>query len=192
MGIGLGGRRVEKHHEKIEAEVGRKLRKASQMLFFRRHRLPGVKGWELKRSLGKGYMKIIELLNSELEKIGMEVKIVFEKETSLKTPSEEDLSRARFYVVLKEPLVEKATGQRIDDLAALAASVAYIISRQGKVSRQELEDLLREKFPKWKVEVNLDRFIRQGYLGQEEDIVYLGWRARAEIDKKTLMRLLLS
>lgn len=183
---------MEERHEKIEAEVGRKLKKASQMLFFRRHRLPGVKGWELKKSLGKGYMKIIELLNSELEKMGMEIKIVFEKETPLKTPSEEDLSRARFYVVLKEPLVEKATGQRIDDLAALAASVAYIISRQGKVSRQELEDLLREKFPKWKVEVNLDRFIRQGYLGQEEDIIFLGWRARAEIDKKTLMELLLS
>lgn len=177
--------------ERAEVDVSRKLKKAGQMLFFRRHRLPGVKGWELKQALGKGYMHIIDLLNAELENLGMEVKIVFERGEVSRHPGEEDLRRARFYVVLKEPVVEKATGRRIDDLAALAASIAYITSRQGKVPRKDLEELLREKFPKWKVEMNLDRFIRQGYLGQEEDVLYLGWRTRAEIDREALMGLLL-
>jgi hypothetical protein len=142
-----------------------------------------VKGWELKKSLGKDYMKIIEVLNAQLDKIGMEVKIAFERDR--------DLGKARFYVVLKEPLIEKASKERIDDLAALSAAIAYITARHDKAPRREVEQILKEKFPKWKVELNLDKFIKKGYLDQDEDILKIGWRTKIEVDRKELMRLLL-
>lgn len=173
-----------------EVEIEWKLQRAAQMLFFRRHLVPGVKGWELKRALGKGYMKIVELLNDELEKLGMEVKIVFRSESAPRTDKE--LRRARFFVVMKDPRVEKATGQRVDDLAILAASIAYIHSRQGKVPRGEVEELLREKFPGWKVDRNLDKFIKQGYLYEDEDILGIGWRTRAEVDREALLGYILA
>jgi hypothetical protein len=85
------------------------------------------------------------------------------------------------------------SGWRIDDLAVLAASIALITSRQGRAPRSDIEQILREKFPKWRVDINLDRFIRIGYLSKDEhDMLYIGWRSRAEIDQKTLMELLLA
>lgn len=175
----------EKPDEDIH-EPARKLKRASQMLFIRRHRVPGVKGWELKKALGRNYMKIIEYLNDELDDLGMEVKIVQE--------DVEDVNHARFVVRLKSSEhVEGTSGLRIDDLAALAVCLSFITSRQGKVSRNEIEELLRSKFPKWKVDMNIDRYIRKGYLAQDkEDMLYIGWRTRAEIDQKTMMELVLS
>ncbi|MEM2851145.1 MAG: hypothetical protein QXW18_05000 [Candidatus Bathyarchaeia archaeon] len=173
----------------------RKVKKAAQMLLFQRHKIPGVKGWELKRALGREYLNIIELLNTELEKLGLQVKIVYEELETPKTPSEEQLDKARFFVTLKTPLtVTEATmsGWRIDDVAILAVTVAYIISKQGKASRKEVIQILKEKFPQWKIEFNLDRYIRRGYLSQDEnEILYLDWRARAEIDPKALLNLIL-
>jgi hypothetical protein len=173
----------------------RKMKKAAQMLLFQRHRIPGVKGWELKRALGKEYMNIIELLNTELEKLGLQVKIVYEELETPKRPSEEQLDKARFFVTLKTPLTAtEATmsGWRIDDVAALAVTVAYIISKQGKAPRKEVVQILKEKFPQWKIEFNLDRYIRRGYLSQDEnEMLYLDWRARAEIDPKALLNLIL-
>ncbi|MBS7643857.1 hypothetical protein KEJ26_04720, partial [Candidatus Bathyarchaeota archaeon] len=150
----------------------RKVKKAAQMLLFQRHKIPGVKGWELKRALGREYLNIIELLNTELEKLGLQVKIVYEELETPKTPSEEQLDKARFFVTLKTPLtVTEATmsGWRIDDVAILAVTVAYIISKQGKASRKEVIQILKEKFPQWKIEFNLDRYIRRGYLSQDEN-----------------------
>ncbi|MEM2465909.1 MAG: hypothetical protein QXZ47_01230, partial [Candidatus Bathyarchaeia archaeon] len=82
---------------------------------------------------------------------------------------------------------------RIDDLAGLAITIAYIISKKGKAPRKEVEELLREKLPSWKVGLNIDLYIRYGYLTQDEnEQLYLGWRTRAEVDQKALIDLILS
>lgn len=180
-----------------EAEVQRKLKKASQLLLLQRHRSPGVKGWELKRALGKEYLKIIDVLRSELDRLGLEVKIVYDGSgKKAQEASSEDTDRARFFVVMKGPLSQSemvSSGWRIDDVAVLAATIAYINSRQGKAPRKQVEELLREKFPHWKVDMNLDRFVRRGYLLEgEDDMLYIGWRTRAEIDQKTLTNLILA
>jgi len=179
-----------------EAEISRKLKRASQLLFFQRHRKPGLRGWELKKALGKDFMSIIDVLNSELDKLNLQVKAVFEDVEVTDKPSEEQLDRARFFITIKNPLTVSdiiASGLRIDDIAALASTIALIISRQGKAPRSDVEQILREKFPKWRVDMNLDRFIRNGYLLKDENnVLYIGWRARAEIDQKVLMELLLA
>jgi hypothetical protein len=179
-----------------EKEISRKLKRASQLLFFQRHRKLGLRGWELKKALGKDFMSIIDLLNSELDKLNLQVKVVFEDVEVTEKPSEEQLDKARFFITIKNPLAVSdiiASGWRIDDIAALAATIALIISRQGKAPKSDVEQILREKFPKWKVDMNLDRFIRTGYLSKDDnDILYIGWRARAEIDQRMLMELLLA
>lgn len=183
-----------------EAEVERKLKRASQLLLLQRHRSPGVKGWELKRALGRDYVKIVEVLRSRLAELGLDVKVVYEGSVKGEEASGEDADRARFFVVLKGPLSHSdvvSSGWRIDDVAVLAAAIAHINSKQGKAPRKQVEELLREKFPRWKVDVNLTRFIRRGYLlegegGDEEGMLYIGWRTRAEIDQKTLMNLILA
>jgi len=179
-----------------EAEISRKLKRASQLLFFQRHRKPGLRGWELKKALGKDFMSIIDVLNSELDKLNLQVKAVFEDVEVTDKPSEEQLDRARFFITIKNPLTVSdiiASGLRIDDIAALASTIALIISRQGKAPRSDVEQILREKFPKWRVDMNLDRFIRNGYLLEDENnVLYIGWRARAEIDQKVLIELLLA
>jgi hypothetical protein len=84
-------------------------------------------------------------------------------------------------------------GWRIDDLAGLATTIAYVISKRGKAPRKEIEELLRDKLPGWKVGFNIDRYIRYGYLTQDESgQLYLDWRTRAEVDEKALIDLILS
>ncbi len=84
-------------------------------------------------------------------------------------------------------------GWRIDDLAGLAITISYIISKRGKAPRKEVEELLRDKLPGWKVGVNIDRYIRYGYITQDEnEQLYLDWRTRTEVDQKALVDLLLS
>lgn len=177
-----------------EAEVSRKVGRAFQMLVLQKHRYPGVKGWELRKVLGRDYMKYIEILNTEIARLGLAVKTVFE-EVEERQPESERLDTARFFVVFKDSLSGSEVGTlglRIDDIAVLAASIAYMSPRQGKVKRRDLEEILREKFPKWKVQLNLDRFIRRGYLLEKDDMLLIGWRTRAEIDQKTLLSLILS
>jgi hypothetical protein len=174
----------------------RKVKRAAKILFYKRHRQPGVKGWELSKSLGKNYLKIIDLLNRQLEKLDLQVKAVYEAGEEPENPTDEELKRARFYITLKEPLSSSdllLSGWRVDDVAALTVAVAHIISKQGKAPRKEVEEILREKFPKWRVDYNLNRFLRNGYLSQDDDgFLYLNWRARAEIDQKTLLKLVLA
>jgi hypothetical protein len=173
----------------------RKLKRATHLLFYRRHRKPGVKGWELRKRLGSDYPKVLGLLDSYLEKLDLQVKIVFEAETPEK-PTLEQLDRARFFITLRGGLTPKETkmsGWRIDDIAGLAMTISCIISKKGKASREEVEDLLRDKLPGWRVDLNIDRYIRAGYLAQDENRqLYLDWRTRAEVDEKALVALLLA
>jgi hypothetical protein len=172
----------------------RRVKRAAKILFYRRHRQPGVKGWELRRALGKEYVTIVDLLNQQLASVGLEVSTVYEGSERPENPTSEQLDRARFYVTVKDPMAAAdlvLSGWRVDDVAALVATVSYIISKQGKAARKDIEQLLREKFPKWRVERNLNRYIRQGYLSEVDDVLYLDWRARAEIDQKTLIKLVI-
>ena len=167
------------------------------MLFYRRHQKPGVKGWELHRALGADYPKVLDILDDYLKSLDLQVKTVFEEE---KTPSGksslEELDKARFYVTLRGELTPKETkmiGWRIDDLAGLAVAIAYIISKKGQAPRKDVEELLSEKLLGWKVGLNIDRYIRYGYLQQDDnEQLYLDWRTRVEVDEKALVDLLLS
>ena len=181
--------------------IGRKrrysmmLRRAAQLIFYKRHVEPGVKGWELRRRLGSDYPKVIRLLDERLRERGLTVKIVFEDGSGSENPTIEQLDKARFYVTLREELTledAKMIGWRIDDLAALAVTLAYIISKGGKAPRREVEDLLKVKIPGWRVEMNLNRYLKSGYIIEDEkEMLYLGWRTRAEVDEKKLIDLLL-
>lgn len=179
-----------------KAHYAVKMRKAAQLLFYKRHYVPGARGWELKRKVGSDYIKVINLLNEYLAKIGLAVKVVFEEEASPpENPSIEHYDRARFYITLRDEVSAedvKTMGWRIDDLAALCASIAFVISKGGKVPRKELEDLLKVKMPEWRVEASINKFTRMGYLLEDENgLIYIGWRTRAEIDQKRLIDLLL-
>lgn len=189
---------MERGKKSVErkAYYASKIRKAAQLLLYKRHLVPGVKGWELRKRLGSDYPKVIDLLNEYLEKIGLTVKTVFEEEINPpEKPTIEQYDKARFYVTLRDDLTieeAKLVGWRIDDLAALCASIAYIISRGGKAQKKELEDLLKAKIPEWRVEINLNKFLRLGYLTEDDNgQIYLGWRTRAEVDQKKLIDLLL-
>ncbi len=177
--------------EEARTRTERKVKRAAQLLFFWRHRIPGVKGWELKKAVGDDYLEVLGVLDSVLDRFGMEVKRISE-EGEERGEEEEKTERDRFMIVLKDPVIEKASGERIDDVAMLAATLAYIISKQGKAPRKAVEDFLSEKFPKQRVFFALDRYIRQGYVGEDETVLYIGWRTRAEVDRKSLVDLILS
>jgi len=174
----------------------RKLKRATHLLFYRRHRKPGVKGWELRKRLGSDYPKVLGLLESYLEKLDLQVKTVFEGKKPSGKPTLEQLDRARFFITLRGGLTPKETklsGWRIDDIAGLAIGIAFIISKKGRAPRDEVEDLLRDKLPGWRVDINMDRYIRAGYLAEDENKqLYLDWRTRAEVDEKALVDLLLT
>ena len=172
-----------------------KVKRATHLLFFRRHRKPGVKGWELRKRLGSDYPKVLGVLDTFLEKLDLQVKTVFETETQKEKPSLEDFDKARFYITLRGGLTPKETkmmGWRIDDIAGLAMTISSIISKKGKASRDEIEQLLRDKLPGWRVDINIDRYIRSGYIAEDENRqLYIDWRTRAEIDESALIKLLL-
>jgi hypothetical protein len=173
-----------------------KVKLATHMLFYRRHQKPGVKGWELRKALGSDYPKVIDVLDDFLKPLDLQVKTIFEEEKTPEKPSLDDLDKARFYVTLRGTLQTKEAkmiGWRIDDLAGLATTIGFIISKKGQASRKDAEELLAEKIPGWKVGLNIDRFIRYGYLQQDENAqLYLDWRTRAEVDQKTLIQMLLN
>ncbi|MFQ6064889.1 MAG: hypothetical protein ACE5L6_05370 [Candidatus Bathyarchaeia archaeon] len=178
-----------------KAYYTRQIKRATHLLFYRHHRKPGVKGWELRRRLGSDYPKVLDVLDRHLETLDLQVKTVFDGEKPAGTPTLEQLNKARFYITLRGELTPKETkmmGWRIDDIAGLATSISYIISKKGKAPREEVEELLRNKLPGWRVGTNIDRYIRSGYLAEDENKqLYLDWRTRAEIDQKALVDLLL-
>jgi hypothetical protein len=184
------------HVSKRKGFYASKLKRATHMLFYKRHAKPGVKGWELRKVLGSDYPKVLKLLDDYLKALDLQVKTVFELEKQIEKPTPEQLDRARFMITLRGELTPKEAkmiGWRIDDLAGLAVAVSYVISKKGKAPRKEVEDLLRNKIPGWKVGINVDRYIRSGYLTQDDaGQLYLDWRTRAEVDQKQLIDLLLA
>ena len=182
---------------KRKALYSRKIKRAVHLLFFRRHRKPGVKGWELRKKLGADYPKVLKLLDNYLAKLDLQVKAVTEEghPIMLENAKPEQLDKAIYYVTLRgeiTPTETKMMGWRIDDIAGLAITITYIISKKGKVPREEVEKILKEKLPGWRAEANLDRYIRAGYISEDENgQLYLDWRTRAEVDEKALINLVL-
>lgn len=177
---------------KAERAYARKVKDAVQLLFFTHHRLPGVRGWELRKELGSDWMNVLDVLDKQLKPLDLQVTRAFD-EPDIVEPTGAQLQDARYYVTLRGTVDQKAAktiGWRIDDIAGLAVSVAYLISKQGKSPRVDVERVLEEKLPGWRVKLNVNRYIQQGYLGEDEQgVMYLDWRSRAEIDTKKLVDL---
>lgn len=180
--------------QKRKGQYSAKVKKATQMLFYKRHAQPGVKGWELHKALGTDYPKVLDVLDDYLEPLDMQVKTVFDEEKTPDKPTVEELDKARFFVTLKDVATkDKLMGWRVDDLAGLAITISYIVANKGQASRKDVEKLLSEKIPNWKVQLNVDRYIRYGYLMQDDKgQLYVDWRTRAEVDQKKLIDMLLS
>jgi hypothetical protein len=170
-----------------------KLKRAVHLLLFRRGKLPGAREWEFNEKIGKNYEQVLAQLNELLSDLDLEVKKVAEPRTQEISSETGHAAReeARYFVALKGTLgvkEAKMIGWRIDNLAALSASVAYLVSKQGKVTREDLEKLLAQKFGRWKAITLVDIFLRAGYLEEDDaGTMGLGWRTRAEIDLRTLM-----
>ena len=108
-------------------------------------------------------------MDDYLKPLDMQVKTVFEEEKTPEKPTIEELDKARFFVALRDgSSKDKLMGWRIDDLAGLAITISYIVSKKGQATRKDVEKLLGEKMPNWKVGLNLDRYIRYGYLMQDD------------------------
>jgi len=165
-----------------------KLKRAVHLLLFRRGKMPGAREWELKEKLGKNYEQVLAQLNELLSELDLEIKKVTEPQSEV---GRETIGEARYFIALKGSLglkEAKMIGWRIDNLAALAASIAYLVSKQGKAPRQELEKLLGQKFGRWKAVTLVDIFLRTGYLEEDDaGTMSLGWRTQSEVDLKALM-----
>jgi len=177
------------------AYYNEKVKRAAHMLFFKRGRVPGARSWELKTGLGKGYAKVLEQLDESLKDLDLEVKKVDPQIVSDYKPRPDDgEEESRYFVRLKGTLAPKEArlcGWRIDNLAALAASLALVVSKQGKSERKEIETVIGNKAGRWRALTLMDTFLRSGYLEEDEEgLVKLGWRTRAELDLPSLMMLL--
>lgn len=161
-----------------------KIARAAQLILFKRHREPGAKSWELKQTLGKRYEEVVDMLDQELKSIGLTVKKIGEGEDK----------PTRYYATMEghPRLSDRTFGWRIDDMACLTIILAYIQSKRGKAPLDEVEDLLKEKLPKWRVDQNINRFTKMGYISEDDGMLYMDWRARAEIDQQEMLEQLLS
>jgi hypothetical protein len=170
-----------------------KLKRAVHLLLFRRGKIPGAREWEFKEKVGKNYEQVLAQLNELLSELDLEIKKVTEPRSEEMTTEggRASLEEARYFVALKGTLgvkEAKMIGWRIDNLAALSASVAYLVSKQGKAAREDLEKLLAQKFGRWKAITLVDIFLRTGYLEEDDaGTMSLGWRTRSEIDLRALM-----
>ncbi len=177
---------------KAERAYSRKVKEAVQLLCFTHHRLPGVRGWELRQELGTEWLQVIDVLDEQLKPLDLKVTRALE-DPDIVEPDSKQLADARFYITMRgsvDQKTSKSIGWRIDDIAGLAVSIAYLISKQGKSPRTEVEKILSEKLPGWRTKMNIDRYIRQGYLGEDDrGTLFIGWRSRAEVDQKQLVDL---
>jgi len=160
---------------------------------FRRGKIPGAKEWELKEKIGKNYKQVLTQLNELLSELDLEIKKVQEPryDEISANPAERSEEEARYFVGLKGTLglkEAKMIGWRIDNLAALSGALAFLISKQGKAPREDVEKLLALKFGRWKAMTLADIFLRTGYLEEDDaGVMSLGWRTRSEVDLRALM-----
>ncbi len=184
---------MAKRVKRAEKAYSKKVKDAVHLLFFTHHRLPGVRGWELRQELGPDWLDVVDVLDTQLKPLDLKITRVLEIPEVEAEPTRAQLADARFYVTMRgtvDQKTAKSIGWRIDDIAGLAVTIAYIISKQGKSLRTDVEKILSEKLPGWRVKMSIDRYVNQGYLGEDErGVLYMNWRSRAEIDQKQLVDL---
>lgn len=174
-----------------EAVPPERIKRAAHLLLFRRGRRPGARDYELRNRLGPNYPAVIERLNEVLKDLDLEVR-------GISDPGVfgEEESGKRYVAVLKgtmTPADARLSGWKIDTLAGLSAAIALVLSKQGKVPREDVEDVLADKLGRWRTEALVDTFERSGYLQEDVDgFLALGWRAYAEVDFKELVTRLLA
>lgn len=177
-----------------DAILTQKVKQAARILLFQKHRRPGVRGYELKKLLGKNYLKILDLLRGRLNDLGLDIRVVYDQPEEPQKPTEEQLEKAYYYVITRQPLPPmeaRLSGWRVDELAILSVALAYIASKHGKAPRRDIEEILGEKFPQRIVKATLDKLVWRGYLGEEGESLFIGWRSRAEVDLKELIKQIL-
>ncbi|HZY95396.1 MAG TPA: hypothetical protein VFE98_11175 [Candidatus Bathyarchaeia archaeon] len=177
-----------------ESYYSDRIKRAAHMLFFKHGRIPGSRSWELKTGLGKEYLRVLSQLDEQLKDLDLEVKKVQGQIVSDYKPSVDSEDESRYFVRLRgtlAPREARMTGWRLDNLAALAASLSLVVSKQGKTERKDVEEAIGHKVGRWKALTLMDAFLRSGYLEEDEDgLVKLGWRTKAEIDLQSLMMLI--
>lgn len=170
-----------------------KLKRAVHLLFFRRGKMPGAKEWELKEKVGKNYQQVLEQLNTLLGELDLEIKKVTEPSSGQMAENEGgiQMDEPRYYVTLKGSLglkEAKMIGWRIDNLAALSGAIAYVVAKQGKAPREDVEKVVAQKYGRWKAATLVDIFLRSGYLEEDDaGVMALGWRTKAEVNLPALM-----
>lgn len=170
-----------------------KLKRAVHLLFFRRGKMPGAKEWELKEKVGKNYQQVLDQLGTMLSELDLEIKKVTEPASGQMVSDESgvQMEEPRYYVTLKGSLglkEAKMIGWRIDNLAALSGIIAYIVAKQGKAPRDDVEKLAAQKYGRWKAMTLVDIFLRAGYLEEDDaGVMSLGWRTKAEVNLPALM-----
>ena len=178
-----------------DTRYSRKVKDAVHLLFFKHHRLPGVRGWELRQELGAEWLDVVDVLDKQLKPLDLQVTRALD-DPDIIEPTRAQLADARFYITMRGSVDQKTAktiGWRIDDIAGLAVTIAFLISRQGKTPRVDVERTLGEKLPGWRAKMNVDRYIDEGYLGEDESgNLYIDWRSRAEVDQKQLVDLVLA
>jgi hypothetical protein len=189
---------VEKMARRVrrsDTRYSRKVKEAVHLLFFKHHRLPGVRGWELRQELGAEWLDVVDVLDNQLKPLDLQVTRALD-DPDIIEPTRAQLADARFYITMRGSVDQKTAktiGWRIDDIAGLAVTIAFLISRQGKTPRVDVERTLGEKLPGWRAKMNVDRYIDEGYLGEDESgNLYIDWRSRAEVDQKQLVDLVLA
>jgi hypothetical protein len=168
-----------------------KVKRAGHLILFKRGRRPGARDWELRQRVGKDWEQHLKDLNDSLAPLDLEVKRV--EEPALVEGAEPPV---RYVALLKGTLSAtdaRMTGWRIDHLAGLAAALGFILAKQGRAPRDEVEDLLASKLGRWRASTALDSYVRSGYLREDDDgLLAPDWRTTAEVDLRHLMGRLLA
>ena len=170
-----------------------KLKRAVHLLVFRRGKMPGAKEWELKEKVGKNYVQVLDQLNTMLSELDLEIKKVTEPSSGQMSQEEGpvQMDEPRYYVTLKGSLglkEAKMIGWRIDNLAALSGAIAYVVAKQGKAPREDVEKVVAQKYGRWKAQTLVDVFLRAGYLEEDDaGVMSLGWRTKSEVNLPALM-----
>ncbi|MEM0118549.1 MAG: hypothetical protein QXV32_08875 [Conexivisphaerales archaeon] len=173
-------------------ELKEKAKKGLVYLLMQRHSQPGAKGWELKRILGRNYLKLIPLIEQKAEELGMTLKIVSEENEV--EASDENLDRARFVLVSKHPVPDREAGGwlRMEEAASLAIILAAIHTKGSAESKDEALQMVKEKLPAWRAEQIISKLIRLGYLEEDSGYLQTGWRSKIEIDMNQLLTAILT
>ncbi|HVP22688.1 MAG TPA: hypothetical protein VMS77_02100 [Conexivisphaerales archaeon] len=179
---------MTQEEDKAARELKEKALKGLTTLLYQRHFQPGLKGWELKRLLGRNYVDVLRLTDALASDLGLKLVAVPDED------DEKDPDKARYVLVTKAPLRDREMGGwlRMEEAASLAIMLSQLFLRAGSAPRKPLEDSIKEKLPAWRVQQIMNKLVRLGYLEEDGDFIKVGWRSKVEIDRDELLTSILS